>query len=141
MLTRAISPDLPVRISRCLPAQLALVDQLGDIRATALEHAIIHSVRPSRKDTIYAGHGFTLARLERVIVRNQLNGIELRLIVEEFFKQVLATVIPVERVGAQADAHTKLATFLGNAGVKLPPLIGENIGMLGVRWPTRRIRV
>ncbi len=76
-----------------------------------------------------------------MFVGDQLGCVKLRFVIKEFFKQVLTPVIPVERVGAQADAHTKLATFLGNAGVKLPPLIGENIGMLGVRWPTRGIRV
>ena len=124
----AKAPDLPAvfPLGSC-PAQLSVFNELGEIGATALQHPAFDPVGPSGEGTINASNAFTFTRLERVFVGDQLGCVKLRFVIKEFFKQVLTPVIPVERVGAQANAHAELATFLGHPCVELPPVIGEKI--------------
>ena len=136
----AKAPDLPsVFPLGGRPVQLAVFNEFGEIGATALQHAVFDPVGPSGKDCVNANNAFAFTRLKCVLVRGQLDGVERRLVVEEFFKQVFTPVIPIQRIGAQANAHAELATFLGHPCVELPPVIGKNRRLLRIRRPSRAV--
>ena len=140
MAACAKAPDLPAVFPfGGRPVQLAVFNEFGEISATALQHAVFDSVGPSGEGCLDTPHTFTFPRLKCVLVRGQLDGVECRLVVEEFFKQVFTAVIPIQRIGAQANAHAELATFLRDAGIELPPVIGKNRRLLRIRRPSRAV--
>ena len=72
---------------------------------------------------------------------NQLDGIPLRIGIEEFVKEVGRAVGPVDCVGAQADTHAQLGTLLRHPPVDLPPRIGEDGRVLRISGPARIVGV
>ena len=134
-------PDRPSAVGRG-PLQAAIFHKPRQIDATRLHGAIHHGISANGDRGFRHGKtDFFAANDVMASSGPDLERIPLRLVVEKLLEKIFAAHRPIERVGAQANSHAELSALLRNAGKNLPPCLGKNGRLAGIRPPPRRIGV
>jgi hypothetical protein len=133
-------PDLPVPRGRG-PVQTFLVDRTGQVDGARADACFAPRIGPHRHRVGRQVAGQRLARRDALLAGDHdLAALNFRIAVDGAADQALA-VGPVDRITAQADPHVPLAALVGHELPDVPPGVGEDLRLGGIRRPPGRIFV